>query len=67
MASNPYTPEANRDAQEEFRRKALKNDMSTFSLGYIPNSLKKRYWAFKNKKQLTHIEVLELLLSKAGG
>lgn len=65
MSSNPYSPEANREAQEEFRRKALKADMSTMSLGYIPNSLKQKYQAARAKKQFTNIEMLEYLLNKA--
>jgi hypothetical protein len=66
MPSNPYTPEENREAQDNFRRKAKELDMSSFSLGFVPNSIKKRYWALKKRKQMTNAELVDFLLKKAG-
>lgn len=59
-----YSPEANREAQDSFREQAKRNDMSHFSLGYVPNSLIQRYNKLRNKQQKTHIEMLEAMLNR---
>ena len=61
-----YSPEENRQGQEAFREEAKRNDMSHFSLGFIPNSLISRYQKIRGKEQKTNVEMLKSLLDKYG-
>lgn len=59
-----YSPEENREAQDDFRKRAKQADMSHFSLGYVPNALIDRYNKLRGKEQKTHIDMLKALLDK---